>query len=274
MIFSTVTQVLDESVQQQIDAAVLVRTWVVLPSQPEHECRHTGNSWWLFHPFYGAAHFDAHSRSVQQYVCPDLSTDEYQRMFEHEWLPIIYQAWGYFVLHAGAVTRTDGGTVLFVGTSGAGKSTLAFGLGQRPGWTQIADDSVALVIAPDNVEVVSLPNAIRLRPASTNYYATASPSALAWPTVPLSPRAIYLPEQDANHPEMPTIEALGPAQALNGLLDQLYVLDLDSRDVRHVLIAQTLDLISRIPVFRLRYRRDFAALETTLDGIEAHAVRL
>ncbi len=274
MIFSTVADALDESTRQQIASAALVRRWLTLPDQPAHECSRAADGWWLYHPRYGAARFGAHSRHVQQYICPDIAPDDYQRIFEHEWLPLIYQAWGYFVLHASAATQADGGTLLFVGMSGAGKSTLAFGLGQRPGWQQVADDSLALTFAPDGPRVIPLPNAIRLRPASAEHYAAADRAALDWPNASLSPRALYLPEQDADHPAQPSISALGPAEALNRLLDQLYVLDIDSRDVRRAVTADTLDLLSHVPVFRLRYRRDFAALDSTLTGIEAHVASL
>jgi hypothetical protein len=270
MIFSQTVDSLDKHVQQQIDAAAPVRRWLTLPDQPAHACRRAGDVWWLAHPHYGAARFSADSRHIRHYLSPSMSVEDYLPIFEHEWLPLIYQIWGYTVLHASAVTRDDGETLLFVGMSGAGKSTLGFGLGQRPGWQQIADDSLALTFEPDGIRIAPLPNRIRLRPASAAYYAT-TPSEIDWPSAALRPRAIYLPEQDADQAAQPSIESIGPAQALNRLLDQLYVLDIDSRDVRRNVTAHLLDLISRVPVFRLRYRRDFAAQETILDGIEAHA---
>jgi hypothetical protein len=274
MVFSSSTPPFDERARQQIEAAALVRHWRTLPDRPAHEFRRAGDDWWLTQSDYGAARFSADARRVQHYIRPEISTDEYQRFFEHEWLPLIYQTWGYTVLHASAVARGDGGTVLFTGMSGAGKSTLSFGLGQRPRWQQIADDSLALTVAADGITVVPLPNAIRLRPASAEYYAATPRAALDWPGETLRPRVIYLPEQDADHAAQPTIELLGPAQALDQLLDQLYVLDIDSRDVRRQVTANVLELIRYAPVFRLRYRRDFAAMETTLDAIEAHAAAL
>ena len=275
--FSTVVVALDSDIMHRVADAELVQSWTGGPTQPEHECRREQDRWWLYCPAIGAARFESDSHCIEQYVRPGIPFDQFQPVFEHEWLPLIYQCWGDLVLHASAAVRLDDqAVVVFAGATGAGKSTFGFGLGQRPHWQQIADDSLALSPDERGVIVQPLPNAIRLRPQTAAYY-RALPSdrhQLEWPDGSLTPRTIYIPEPAEDVGATPQFVRLSPVLALNTLLQLAYVLDLNHPASKRLVTRQCLDLMSRVPVFRLRYRKQFSAMEATLDAIEAHSRNL
>ncbi|MFJ3784699.1 hypothetical protein [Streptomyces sp. NPDC090093] len=65
---------------------------------------------------------------------------------------------GWQILHASAVTRTDGATLLVLGDKGAGKTTTAFLLA-RAGWRLLADDRVFVRPEDGHVRVLPWPSA-------------------------------------------------------------------------------------------------------------------
>ncbi|MFC8900793.1 phosphoenolpyruvate carboxykinase (ATP) [Streptomyces cinereoruber] len=65
---------------------------------------------------------------------------------------------GWQILHASAVTRTDGATLLVLGDKGAGKTTTAFLLA-RAGWRLLANDRVFVRPEDGHVRVLPWPSA-------------------------------------------------------------------------------------------------------------------
>lgn len=132
------------------------------------------------------------------------------------------------VLHA-AVSRTDGGAVLFAGPSGAGKSTLLAAMLQR-GHAMMVDDVCGVVRSESTTGVTVLPGfaRTRLRPDSLGELAIASDQ--------LNPRP------DSDKFERQVVESFWPAPAP---MRQMYVLA--SHDEDTVLIEE----LSGVEAFRM-----------------------
>ncbi|WP_217246230.1 hypothetical protein [Streptomyces sp. AC602_WCS936] len=66
---------------------------------------------------------------------------------------------GWQILHASAVTRDDGATLLALGDKGAGKTTTAFLLARVGGWRLLANDRVFARVEDGRVRVLPWPSA-------------------------------------------------------------------------------------------------------------------
>ena len=135
------------AVEHQLDNSTLLEEWQILPADPPTQLRKVGDAFWLSASGVGAIQFNASSRLISAYPQDGVQTRIFERALIHEWLPLVYQAWGYQVLHASAAVHLPSGMVIaFAGETRSGKSTLGYGLGQRSDWQQISDDSLAFTI--------------------------------------------------------------------------------------------------------------------------------
>jgi hypothetical protein len=171
--------------------------------------------------------------------------------------PLILQASGWQVLHAGAAMR-QGGVLAFSGRSGSGKSTLAFAM-QSAGWRQFADD--ALVVRPEGNRVMACPIPFnpQLRTASRVHF-----GQLHSPIIKVDPadaplRAVYILDQnpDAIHP---SISLLPQARAFSELLAHATCFNGETQQHTRRMVESYLALVACVPVFTLKYRPDFNEL--------------
>jgi hypothetical protein len=247
-------------------------TWPAAPFEDTPtDCYRTGHDYWIWQPGIGGVSFPDDRPHIVGYPSPHGNVEQFQLMVARCWLPVIYQVWGQQVLHASAATNIGTGTVVaFSGPSHAGKSTFAFGLGQRPGWRPLCDDMMAFSSAGAGISLRRLASDVRLRSASTTYFAAAAESApLAWPTSALSLRAVYYLQGDPTTGST-EITRLTSATSYPLLLEQAYAMTLALPHHNQRLLRDYLALVARVAVFRLVYPKTFDAFEQVLDAVEDH----
>lgn len=226
---------------------------------------------WLIDGDLGEFHLDRRAGRVEAWPLPGIPRDSFERRLRVDWLPIFYTAWGWQVVHAGAVRsdETDR-TIAFVGASGAGKSTLSYALGRRPGWTQLTDDATAFRALEDGLELLPIPSESRLRPPSAERFGRSP-----WVGEELRPDglgtlvALYF-LSPAESAERMSIDRMSASRALQELLEQAFAFTLKRRRLRQRMMEDYFALAAAVPSFRLTYRKDFAVLDQLLAAIEEH----
>lgn len=189
---------------------------------------------------------------------------------------------GLLPLHANAVA-TAGRCVALAGDSGAGKSTLGACL-VRAGWSFVADDVCALAFDADGtawarpgVRHAKLwSDALAAMGRSVDGLALvgdgrdkyAVPSANPAGSAPIRFDRLYiLGRTDA----APVIRRLGGAEALQGVLANLYRFNVGVALSRKTLIyAQAMRLIGQAPVFRFERRWGFEAMDESVETLTRH----
>lgn len=263
----------------EAEGEVLV-TWPPTPFEqtPTH-CYRVGDDYWVWQPEVGGVRF--RTAEPELFLYPLAGTDRswFEHLVARSWLPAIYPIWQRQVLHASAVARRATGDVIaFSGPSGAGKSTTAYGMAQRPGWTLVADDTLAFscsdaASAPDAITLYPLRREARLRPATAEYFGMddATEVPFEWPAAPLRLRALYVLEgRDA--PDAPTaFTRLGTAESYTFVLGQAHAMTLKLPDHNQRLMRDYLTLAARVPAFRLAYPKSFDRLAGVFAAVEAHA---
>jgi hypothetical protein len=180
-------------------------------------------------------------------------------------LPLALQALGHEVLHASAVAF-EAGAVAFCAESGIGKSTVAYSLARR-GHPPCADDAVAIEPGRRGPELIPLPFALRLRPASAAYYGEdAGPAEVQHPVARRPLAAICVLQRLDNGTG---IRRLGRAEAFPALLAHAYSFGLSDERRRRRMMEHYLSLASEVPVFSVVLASGLSTLARTLDEIEA-----
>jgi len=217
---------------------------------------------WLEWPGVGVFAFSAGSQEVRVWPEPRTRHETVVETFSRMARPIILQALGEGqVLHAGASVG-PGGLLAFCGKSGSGKSTLSFAM-QDVGYWQFADDALLLRVGQDRrIMARQLPFVPRLRPASRAYfpharYRRSSASNPHSPDVRLN--AIFLLQQSADLTS-PTISLIPPARAFSELLPLAHCFDIEGTTHTRRLVDDYLQVVARVPAFRLEYRPDLQDL--------------
>jgi hypothetical protein len=232
-------------------------------------------AYWLRCPGFGAIQFSENSKTIYAYPQSGFRNDLFTKKLEHEYLPIIYQVWGYQVLHASAVVNlSTGSLVAFSGKTGAGKSTFGYGFGQYPGWQQVADDSLAFKIDESSVNLMPIPNAVRLRQSSAKHFGqkTYSYQTLYWPDINLSLEYVFFLEMVNGQKENKrpcSIEPIKGTETYPLLLQQAYALTLNNSKLNIRLMRDYLELTRWITAYRLFYKRGFSSLEKIIDMVRS-----
>jgi hypothetical protein len=230
---------------------------------------------WLEWPGVGIFAFSAGSREVRVWPQPGARRETIVETFSRKARPIILQALGEGqVLHAGASVG-PGGLLAFCGKSGSGKSTLSFAM-QEVGYWQFADDNLLLRIEQDRIIARQLPFVPNLRPPSCAYFPHARyrrPTS----TGPHSPdvrlNAIFLLQQTAGLTG-PTISLMPPARAFSELLPLARCFDEEGSTHTRRLVDDYLQVVARVPTFRLEYRPDLQGLPLLIRNIVECASRI
>ena len=180
-------------------------------------------------------------------------------------MPIALQALGAEALHASAV-HTGRGVVGFFASSETGKSTLAFELAKR-GHAQWSDDSLVFDTGCSDATVVQLPFRVRLRGSSE----TARPRTSTLPQrAPVT--ALFLLERaQLTGPEPACIEPLAGGHAFAALLEHAHCFEVYSAERRARMVHFFLDVVTRVPTLRLRFRPSLRELPNVVDAVE-HAI--
>lgn len=180
-------------------------------------------------------------------------------------LPIGLSYAGYEVFHASAVL-TPHGVVGFCAISGTGKSTLAAAFCRR-GYDAFADDALVLDFTshPAQVTAISVPFSLRLTPDSP-LLDTHVTEANVGAESPLA--ALYVLER-APEPARAEIIPLRATEAFPAILPHTYHLSLGDPERKRAILSRYLHLVSRIPVFKVVFSPDFAALPALVDAVVA-----
>ncbi len=269
---------LTEAAPSAQPGAELLVTWPA--TEFEHtdtDCFTLGDQTWIWQPEVGAVRFSLKEPRLWAFRWPGADEDRFRQVVTRSWLPAIYPLWGRQVLHASAVAcMATGEVVAFTGPTHAGKSTTAYGVGRRPGWRPICDDTLAFSIdgtgASAVVQLHPIPNDSRLRPASAEFYGVSDrpQETLDWPERHLQLKALYVIEGDEHFEGLAEFSRLRGAEALPLLLQQAYALSFTLPKYNQQLMKDYLALATVLPVFRLRYRRSFDAAEELFSAITGH----
>jgi hypothetical protein len=263
------------SIVAQFNRAPLLEEWDHPFAGVCTQLRGDQRACWLYDPSLGAIQFDLNTRSICAYPFDGVGPDWFERFLSHEWLPLVYQAWGYQVLHASAAVNLSGGGVLaFSGPAGAGKSTLGYCLGRRPGWGQIADESLAMEVGASGLRLAPIPNYIRLRPASAAHYNADrhNHEKLVWPDIEPYLQAVFFlepfPSEDDSLETPPRLLPLDGVQAYPLFLGQAFALTLRLPDHNKRLMRDYLHIARRVPAYQLSYSKSFSVVDQVLDVVE------
>lgn len=254
--------------------AELLTRWPPAPFETSAtDCFKAGADFWIWQPGVGGIRFTAVDPSFDAFPASTVDPAWFEYLVTRSWMPAVYQVWGRQVLHASAAARTSTGDVFaFTGPSGAGKSTMAFSLAQRPGWTLVADDTLAFSVSGGAIELHPLRNEARLRPATAAYHGRRdeAPQPVEWPDVALTLRRVYVLDGVDAAPEAAVIGPLGAAEGYTRLLEQAHAFTLQIPAFNQQLMRDYLALAAAVPLVRLTYRRSFDSMTAILDRIEQH----
>jgi hypothetical protein len=196
----------------------------------------------------------------------DTSRELVEDGFRRAVLPMALQVLGRDVLHASAVLGRCG-VIAFCAVSETGKSTVAYALGRR-GYRLWADDALAFRLDEGAVTAVPLAFSLRLRRATSEFYGVDGEAGVVEPAAAERLTAVCVLERSAAAGDGSPVERLRSADAFSAVLPHAYCFSLadDARKAR--MTSSYLELVDRVPVFRVRVRSGLEHLQPLLDRIE------
>ncbi len=231
---------------------------------------------WLLFPELATFAFRPGSNVVTAFVGVDLDRDTLYDVYLTTVLPIAAQVvLGYQSLHGSAVL-VEGGVVAFCGNSGSGKTTLAYALSQR-GHVLWGDDVVVLdAAASDEISAVRVPFQLNLRPPSRTYFGNGealtselvSDDASDAKNSLLSAIVVLEPEAPELVGAAPAIELLEAADAFPAVLSHAYNFQPQAKGEKANVVRDYLAIVAQVPVYRVRYRHEFACFPGLLERLE------
>jgi hypothetical protein len=240
-----------------------------------------GRLHWLHFPNLASFCFSPGVTAVTAFARPSARLDLVRDTFQRSVVPIALQAHGSEALHASAVLAPRG-LVVLCATSGTGKSTTAVGLSQR-GYPLWADDAVVFTASGRSVVAVPLPFSMRLLPDAASYFergqhsVVSEPKAEQNPVRPVPLAALCVLERvDGASCGTASVQVgrLSPADAFVGVLAHAYCFDAQDDKRRRRMVQQYLELVARVPVFKVRFKPELPALASVLDRIEQAVTQL
>lgn len=170
------------------------------------------------------------------------------------------------------MNTNDNSVIAFTGYTQKGKSTIAFALGQKEGWIQISDESLAFISDNHKIEIINIPNYINLREPTKKHFNKKSSNyrPISWPEKINSLKCIYFLET-GNTVDFKLVE-LNKANAYKQILQQAFALTIRIKDKNQKLMNDYMDLIcSDTKFFRLEFRKDFSKLDHIAEKIKKHS---
>ena len=236
--------------------------------------------------FAGAADFevDFDTRKIVADRRHDPSPETLRHLLLDQIWPRILAHEGAFVLHGAGVAMEDGG-LLLVGGSGSGKSTLAASL-HMTGHAIMGDDAMILAGEETHPNMQAVYRSLRL--FADSLARTVGPDA------PRSPVADYIEKWNVDLPgarddrEMPiraiflldpdpsaelSIRDVTGAEGAFALVEQSFSLDPSDAAKAAARLQRASSIAEHVPVFRLCYPRDYAALPRVHEAMMKAAAR-
>ena len=237
-------------------------------------------------------HLSDAGRCVDAYPHADTPPTTVRHLFLAQVWPVLLSLRGHIVLHASAI-RIGDRAVAFVGHTGQGKSTLAASF-NREGYALVTDDILVLEWADDVVRAVPSYPEQRLWSDSADAL-TDAPETLHNVAHYTNKKALHLPLEERSFVERPVplaaifwlegtsgeVEAsaaeevstmpLSLSEAYVALLDQVFRLDFSDQTRMRREVKQLTKLVHNVPVFRLRYPRQYEMLKEVHQTVAAAA---
>ena len=233
-------------------------------------------SYWITLKGIGAVNFAQDTFEIHTYPDKDIPQNWFQGFINNQWVPRIYQLWGFQVIHASAVLHKPTGNIIaFSGPSHSGKSTIAFGLGRRDNWMQIADNTLGFQTSNGRIELVSIQNEIRLRRESAEYFGEELNSCeiLPWhEDIKKELKEIYFLEKLDKGERVSKIEEISVKQAYPLMLKQSYILTSSEKEMNKKVYTDYLTLTSSVDTYKLSYNTGFDNFDNTLNFLEEHSL--
>jgi hypothetical protein len=221
---------------------------------------------WMLLPGVGSFWFSDQDERVEAFLDEAVSDLLAEDAFRRIVLPMALQARGQEVLHASGVLGPSG-VIALCAVSETGKSTLAYGLAAR-GHALWADDAVAFVLG-DRVEAVPLPFTLRLRPQSAAYFDEEGSPELQLGDDAEVAAICVLERLPGSEGEPVEIQRLDPVDAFPAVLAHAYSFSLENAARKRAMMDAYLELVTRVPVLRVRLREGLDRLPAILDALEA-----
>jgi hypothetical protein len=190
----------------------------------------------------------------------DLVEDAYRRTV----LPLALQALGSEILHASAVSGPKG-VLALCAVSGTGKSTLAYALSKR-GFPLWSDDAVQFQIGEAGTQAVPLPFALRLKEPSVAFFGDVE-APLVTDVASMALAAIFVLERGSEL----ELARLSSLDAFPAVLTHAYYFDLDDAERKREMMNAYLQLVSRVPVFRLILPEGLERIAEVVDTVREAA---
>lgn len=225
-----------------------------------------GDDHWIHVDGRGAFRFARDGGGVTAMPASDVDIALVEDTFRRIILPLALQAQGREVLHASAV-RTPAGVIALCAVAGTGKSTLACGLSRR-GHRLWADDAVCFELNAAAVAAMPLPFTLRLRPESAAFFGDESrhDAPHAPESIERLARVCVLERSEGTEP---AIERLTAAEAFREVLTHAYCFSMRDLARNAAMVDNYLELVDRLPVYRVTFPGGLSRLDAILDLIEA-----
>ena len=240
----------------------------------------------------GLARFriDFGRRQIQAQPLPGCTDNTLAHLLLDQVLPRVVCHGGRMVMHASAVLLKDGRAVAFSAPSGRGKSTLALAFHQA-GHRVITDDCLLLQREHGAVSAISAYPSLRLWPDSLAaltggrgvmgsrvsqmaHYTNKKQLSLAPDEAPGRPQpvelsALFLLDEwrQADQNGRGLIESAGGSTAIMAMIESLFALDVVAREVVKRNFEMAGALAGALPVFHLRYPREYGFLPEVLEAV-------
>ncbi len=234
---------------------------------------------------------DSNVISIIAHPEEELPTETLRHLLLDQVIPRVAAQRGALVVHGSANLLASGQAVAFLGETGFGKSTMAVAMHQR-GYALLGDDCLAMA-APTDEEVSVTASYVGARLIEDSLEALfesgdAAPGDTA-PVAHYSDKArIVLPPSNATDPHAlaaifllndpqknPHVGAVDIARVTGAdsvmtLVGNAFQLDVtDQQHLTWQFMAFGSDIVSKVPVFRLSYARDYDGLDAVCERVLA-----
>lgn len=245
----------------------------------------SGSGYLLRFPELADFYVSGDGASVTSYPVLDTSVSTIEHLYLNQVLPLALSRQGKLVFHASAVETVDG-AIAFMGVSGRGKSTLAASFAGS-GFRFLTDDGLLLEKSADGYLVQPSHPSIRLWDDSRQ--ALVHEAAMLAPPVQYTPKARILSDGvlpfcdearrlrrvyflgNGNSSEV-CIERMTPSEALIGLVNHSFLLDIETQDVIAKHFDELTQLVKMPIYYRLDYPRRYEDLPRVREAIMRHAL--
>ena len=224
-------------------------------------------------------------REVLSYPAPGIGEDTVVHLHLNQILPLALSRQGQLVFHASAVETADG-AIAFMGVSGRGKSTLAASFAGS-GFRFLTDDG--LLLKKSEVGYWVQPSHPSIRLWDDSRQALVHEAAMLAPPVQYTPKSRIFSDDamafcdharplrrvyflgDGSASEV-CIERMKPSEALIGLVNHSFLLDIEAQDVIAKHFDELTQLVKMPIYYRLDYPRRYEDLPRVREAIIRHAM--